>query len=150
MKLDSISCSVSLWTPEYKREYARNYYRANKEKIRARTRELERANPQKYSARKKEWVAKQDPERIKKLNAEKSKRHRAKPEKRESLLATARKYKESNKDALKKKYIEREVEPANDNYVKHLLGYKKSDEIPGYLIDIKREHIKLRRALKNL
>jgi hypothetical protein len=150
LPLSSSPCSVSLRKAEYKREYARNYYRTNKEKIRARSRELEHANKEKYAETKKAWMAKQDPERMKKLNAARAKRHRAKPEKRESLNATARKYKEANKDKLKSQRQEREIEPANDTYIRHLLGHNKADKIPPELIAIKREHIKLRRALKNL
>ena len=161
----SSSCSVSLWTEEYTREYnrkyrqanrdkareyARNYYRSNKEKLCARARELWPANKEKHATRKKAWIAKQDPERLRKLNMEKVKRHRSKPEKRESLNATARKYKEANKEILAKQRKEQQVEPACDTYVKHLMGYKATDNIPNELITIKREHIKLRRALKNL
>ena len=159
------SCSVSLWTPEYTREYnrkyrqanrdkareyAREYYRTNRDKICARTRELGQINKEKYAETKKVWRSKQDPKRLKNLNAAKAKRHRSKPEKRESLLATARKYKEANKDSLRKRQKEQVIEPASDTYIKHLMGYKGSDEIPNELITIKREHIKLRRALKNL
>lgn len=163
--LPSGPCCVSSWTPEYTREYnrkyreanrdkardyARDYYRANSEKICARTRELGQVNKAKIAETKKAWRSKQDPEHLKKLNAARAKRHRSKPEKRESLLATARKYKEANKDSLRKRQKEQVIEPASDTYIKHLLGYKGSEEIPHELITIKREHIKLRRALKNI
>ncbi len=131
------------------REYACNYYRANREKICARTREIERENKDRFKARKKEWMEKQDPERIKALNREKARRYRTSPTNHDTCLARCREYKKRHKDALRERRRENEILPANDNYIRNLLRIKKRDNVPQALIQAKREHLRLTRKLKS-
>lgn len=150
-------------TPEYRREYRRkyrekncekvresalNYYRANKEKLNARRRELWALNRTQRNAKKKEWRAKQDQSRLKALAVAKTRRWRSIEKNHAASIATCRKYKEKHKERLRKWRQENEIAAANDNYVRHLLKLKKSDCVPVELIQAKREHIKLVRKLK--
>jgi hypothetical protein len=129
------------------REYARNYYRANREKICARTREIERENKDRFKARKKEWMAKQDPERLKALVRERMRRHRNAD--LEASREYLRQYRANNKERLRDRRHKSLIVAANDVYIRHLLGFKKSHNIPAELIEAKREHLKLTRTLKN-
>lgn len=150
-------------SPEYRREYrrkyceanrekvrelARNYYRANKEKLCAYARERWALDPDKYNAKKKEQRSKQDQERLKALNREKSRRWRSKPENHAVSIAFCRKYKEQHKERLRQFRKENHIDAASDNYVRHLLGFKKPDHVSADLIELKREHLKLTRKLK--
>lgn len=130
------------------REYARNYYRANKEKLCAYYRERWALDPDKYNTKKNEWRSKQDQKRLKALGVARSLRWRSKPENREAHVARCRKYKEQHKERLRQFRKENVIDAANDNYVRHLLGFKKTDHVPASLIEFKREHLKLTRKLK--
>lgn len=134
---------------EKAREYARNYYRSNKEKLCAYYRERWQRNPEKHNAKKNEWRAKQDQERLKELQRERQNRYRSKAENREADIIRSREYKEQHKERIRKWRQENEIVAANDNYVRHLLKFKKSDGVPVELIKAKREHLKLTRKLKN-
>lgn len=134
---------------EKMREYALNYYRANREKLRAQSRELWRLNPEKYNAKKNEWRAKQDPERLKEFQRENQRRYRSKPGNRQADITRCKDYKERNKEALREWRRENLIIGANDTYIRHLLGFKKSDNVPSELIKAKREHLKLTRKLKS-
>ncbi len=131
------------------REYARNYYRANREELNAQRRQIERAENEKFKARRKAWMEKQDPERIKALNREKARRYRTSPTNHDTCLARCREYKKRHKDALRERRRENEILPANDNYIRHLLRIKKRDNVPQALIQAKREHLRLTRKLKS-
>ena len=151
-------------SPEYKREYSRkwreanrqqareyalNYYRSNKEKLNARSRELWALNRDQRNAQKREWRAKQDQSWLKALDIAKSRRWRSSEKNHAASIATCRKYKEQHRERLRKWRQENEIIAASDNYVRHLLKFKKSDGVPAELIKAKREHLKLTRKLKN-
>lgn len=134
---------------EKAREYARNYYRANREKMQARSRELWALNRDQRNAQKREWRSKQDQARLKALDIAKSRRWRSNEKNHAASIAFCRKYKEQHKERLRKWRQENEIVAASDNYVRHLLKFKKSDGVPVELIKAKREHLKLTRKLKS-
>jgi|5B_taG_2_1085324.scaffolds.fasta_scaffold13939_3 hypothetical protein len=112
-------------------------------------------DPAKANAIKRAWDAK-NVEKVREQDKIRGERYRAKPEKRE-LLAKARKLWVARNLERTKAHSKKRADELTDAYVKHLLcagpGGKripksKWPEIPQELIEVKRMHLKLKRAVE--
>ena len=112
-------------------------------------------DPVKANAIKRAWDAR-NVEKVREQDKIRGQRYRAKPEKRELLAKAAKRWKDANPEKIKASSKKR-AEKLTDAYIRHLLcagpGGKripksKWPEIPQELIEVKKIHLKLKRAVE--
>lgn len=127
-----------------RKAYYREWYAANRERMIAKARAAELANPEKAAQKKREYLERH-PDKRKETNKrymkkpdviERTRELRAKPERRES----ARTLRDRYRDTLADCYVRR--------IMAQRLGIKGSD-MPQTLVEAQRELMKLKRELKN-
>ena len=134
-------------TKEERRVYMREYRKANKDKIKDYHRKYYQANKEKSKQYTQAWKDK-DPEAFALLHRKYSAKYRE--NNREKCRVAGQRWRDANLDYLREKHLGYR-EDLHDNYVKAKIAagtLLSSKDIPQSLIDAKREHLKIKRFLK--
>jgi len=150
--------------PEKRRAQARARYQKNREKVLDRVAKYRAKNPEKVRASVKRWKAK-NPEKVKEqrqryvevhrdeLNEKARQRYIPHPrvkQSRDKLSAADKKWRAANPEKVRRHWSNNkinQIKRLTDSYIRDLLGYRKG-ECPQELIEVKRAHLMLKRAIK--